>query len=230
VNDNNSEYRNAQPTPTGGLTYAEEVVAQVQPRFTCTVVLHESLQHFGGTISFPNKKDAKRYASKKAVDWLIENQYMPADGSIKFLKAAPPPVIKTIGPVQPATPSPADTPKQLKTTSYAGQVPELCCRLGFNTPTYEITKHSENTPLWNGYAHFGGDPRIEGKVGEVKSIYGKGNAKEQIAMEVLSFLKDIERQRMEMDDADDGEDRKRKRLSLSSDLAENSGKVVKVAA
>ena len=154
---------------------------------------------------------------------------MPADGSVKFPKAALPPVIKGIGAIRSATSSPAGTPKQVQTASYAGQVPELCYRLGFNTPTYEITKHSENTPLWNGYAHFGGDPRIEGKVGEVKSIYGKNNAKEQIAMEVLSFLKDIERQRMEMDDVED-EGRKRKRSPTSPGLAESSEKAVKVAA
>lgn len=95
-------------------------------------------------------------------------------------------------------------------------------------PTYEITKHSENTPLWNGYAHFSGDPRIEGKVGEVRSVYGKSNAKEQIAMEVFSFLKDIERQRMEIEDNEEEEDRKRKRESVSSEIGESPGKVVKV--
>lgn len=195
---------------------------QIQPRFKCTVVISESSQHFGGTISFSKKKDAKRHASKQAVDWLIENKFMPTDGSVKFAKLPPPPVTKTIGPIQPATSSPNASPKPA--ISYAGQVPELCVRLGFNMPTYRITKHKETSAFWDGYAYFGGDPRIEGKVGEVKNVFGKGNAKEQIAMEVLSFLRNIERQRMEIDD----EERKRKRSSMSPELGENSGKFVKV--
>jgi hypothetical protein len=226
----NLEYRNAHPTPAGGLTYAEEVVSLAPARFTCTALIQESSQHFGKTISFSNKKDAKRYASKKAVDWLIENDLMPADGSVKFPKALPPPVLKALGPIQPATPSLAGIPKATAPTSFAGQVPELCMRLGFNPPSYEIKKDSENVAFWSGYAHFGGDPRIEGKVGEVKNVFGKSNTKEQIAGEVLSFLKDIERQRMEKEDEEEEDDRKRKRVSASSGIDETSGKLVKFEA
>jgi hypothetical protein len=165
-------------------------------------VIHESLQHFGKVISFSNKKDAKQYAAKKAVDWLVGNGFMPVVG-VKFPKTPPPPIVKAIGPVQSTTPSPAGPPTQASFITYAGQIPELCLRLGFNTPTYEITKLSNNASLWNGYAHFSGDPRIQGKVGEVKNVFGKGNAKEQIAKEVFSFLKAIERQRIEMEDADE---------------------------
>ena len=109
----------------------------------------------------------------------------------------------------------------------SGQIPGLCMRLGFNTPTYKITKDSENTPLWSGYAHFNGDPRIEGKIGQIRSVFGKDNAKEQIATEVLSFLKDIERQRMEMEHDVDEDCKKRKRERVSSALDENAGKLVK---
>jgi hypothetical protein len=69
-------------------------------------------------------------------------------------------------------------------------------RLGFTTPKYEITKVSEDAPLYSGYAHFNGDPRIEGKIGEVDGIFGQKNTKEMIAETLYSFLKDIERQRM----------------------------------
>ena len=62
-------------------------------------------------------------------------------------------------------------------------------------PKYEITRVSEQAPLYSGYAHFNGDPRIEGKVGEVKDIFGQKNAKEMIAETLYAFLKDIERQR-----------------------------------
>ena len=55
---------------------------------------------------------------------------------------------------------------------------------------------SEHAPLYSGYAHFNGDPRIEGKIGEVNDIFGQKNAKEMIAETLHAFLKDIERQRM----------------------------------
>ena len=228
---NNSEYRNAHPTAAGGLTYVEGVAGSIPVRFTCTVLLHESPQHFGHSINFSNKKDAKRYASKKAIDWLIANSFMPADGSVKFRKALPPPTAKVLGPLQLATPSPGGPPKNGSPTSYACQIPDLCSRLGFNAPSYEITKDSEITSFWSGYAHFVGDPRIEGKVGEAKSVFGKSNAKEQIAMEVLSFLRDIERQRREKENKEaEEDDRKRKRESINYAIEETSGKLVKVKA
>ncbi|KAG0651849.1 hypothetical protein D0Z07_1332 [Hyphodiscus hymeniophilus] len=239
IADNGFRVSQRTPHTHGGLTYAEQVVGSAPARFTCTALILESSQHFGKLISFSNKKDAKRHASKKAVDWLIENNYMPADGSVRFPKAAPPPVVKVLGPIQAANRSPVGVPSSRvatstsTSTSYAGQVPELCNRLGFHPPTYEITKDSENVAFWSGHAHFGGDPRIEGKVGEVKSVFGKGNAKEQIAMEVLSFLRDIERLRMEGEDREDEdgeEDRKRKRESMNSGIDETAGKVVKVEA
>ena len=223
------EYCNANPCPTGGgLTYAEEVASFILTRFACTVAIYESSQPFGNGMSFSKKKNAKQYASKKAIDWLIKNDFMPADGSVKFPKAHPLPVVKTIEQVQLANLSPAGISKAAPSVSYASQVPELCIRLGFGMPTYKITKHSENLSLWNGYAHFGSDPRIDGKIGEVRSVYGKGNAKEQIAMEVLSFLKNIERQRVEVEDDGGKEGRKRKRKSVSSETGESFSKAMKV--
>ncbi len=157
---------------------------------------------------------------------------MPADGSVKFSKAPPPPIIKSFGSVQPVTSALTGNPKPVPPSSSAGQVPEMCSRLGFILPTYELTKDSEIAAFWSGYAHFRGDPRVEGKIGKVKGVFGKNNAKEQIAMEVLSFLKDIERQRMKMANKTDEleeEGRKRKRDSVSSSK-EISEKQVKAKA
>lgn len=205
VIDNDLEYRNAHPTQFKGLIYNESPAAVT--KFRCSVKILESEQTFGdSTISFTKKKDAKQYASKKAIDWLIENKYMPADGSVKFPKPVLPPSAKVIGP-QVASQS---SPKQAKGKTFASQVPELCLKLGFNVPKYEITRVTENAPLFKGYAHFQGDPRIEGNVGEVSDVFGQRNAKEKIAEEVVSFLKDIERQR---GDQFEEEDKKRKRSS-----------------
>jgi hypothetical protein len=207
------------------LIYTEEVVPLAKPRFVCKINIYESPHSFGGNVSFSNKKDAKKYASKKAVDWLVGNGFMPTDGSVRFPKpaSATPAVIKAIGGV---TLSPTASPK-LAGNSYAGQIPALCSILGLAPPTYVVTKDRENAAFWSGYADFGGHPMIDGKVGEVRSVFGQKNAKEQIATEVFSFLKDIERQRIGLED--DIDDRKRKRSSATA-LEESSGKVLKAAA
>jgi hypothetical protein len=88
-----------------------------------------------------------------------------------------------------------------------------------------ITKESNTAPFYHGYAHFGNDPRIEGQIGVVQDVYGQKKAKELIAEELVKFLKDIERQRLEDHEA---EEKKRKRSSGSSqaedliDLAEKT--------
>jgi hypothetical protein len=186
------------------LKYIDNVVGAAPSRFSCTSVLVESSQPFGDTVSFTKKKDAKQYASKKAIDWLIENNFMPPNG-VKFPKSnalsqtLPNPEVTsskvtntTIEIKEITTESPVQTPKG---ASFASKIPELCTLLGFTVPKYEITRVSEQAPLYSGYAHFNGDPRIEGKVGEVKDIFGQKNAKEMIAETLYAFLKDIERQR-----------------------------------
>jgi hypothetical protein len=196
-------------------------------------VISETSQQFGGNaVSFSNKKDAKQYAAKKAIDWLITNSHMPSNGSVRFPK--PPPPIQAAQPKKMKSKSPSDpgtpTNSSSNTTSYAAQIPPLCNKLGFAPPKYEITRaKADDVPFFNGYADFGGDPRIEGKVGEVFNVYGQKRAKEQIAEIVYSFLKDIERQRGESLDFDDDKKRKRSSENLKKG-GEGDGKSIKVTA
>jgi hypothetical protein len=194
-----SEYRAAHPNPVG-LTFVE---SNVGLKFTCTVVIGESSQHFGGnTVMFTKKKEAKQHAAKAAIYWLIENGYIPADGSVKSPKRlSTPPIIQA---------------KAAKATTFAGQVPDLCYQLSFAVPTYEISKDGDGAPLYSGYAHFCGDPRISGKIGEFQNVFGKKNAKERCAEEVISFLRDIKRQRnLEQED--------KKKRNRSTDTGETEG-------
>jgi len=178
-------------------------------------VITESSQQFGGnTISFANKKNAKRYAAKKAVDWLIENKYMPADGSIKFPKAPPPPPAPKVKRAETSTSGSGSSSAGLPTTTAASQVPILCNTLGFTAPRYTLTQENKAVPLYDGYADFQGDPRIDGPVGKVMGVFGQKRAKEQIAEQVLSFLKDIERQRK--GEILENDDKKRKRDQTGS--------------
>ncbi|RDL40611.1 uncharacterized protein BP5553_00590 [Venustampulla echinocandica] len=212
-----NEYRSSHP-PLEGLTYTENTITESTPRFTCTVTIRETPLTFGGSsVSFGNKKTAKHYASKRAIDWLIGNGFMPADGSVKFPK---------VPQAEPAKSKATGTASEDKPKTFASQVPDLCTRLGFDMPRYELTKAQESVSLWDGYAYFSGDPRITGKVGQVNNVFGQKKAKEMIAEELLSFLKDIERQRLEFDEIE----RKRKRSSAGSvheDLATQAAKIVK---
>jgi hypothetical protein len=215
------EYRNVSP-PTDGLKYIDSVIGPAPSRFICTAILAESPGPFGEAVSFTKKKDAKQYASKKAIDWLIDNNLMlPGGAKPPKPKAINPPVAKVKEgiPLHPAT-----TPKS---ASVAGQIPELCIRLGLAIPRYEIKRVSESAPLYSGHAHFNGDPRIEGRIGEVAAIYGQKNAKEMIAEGVLEFLKDIERQRTAIVEQANG---KGKPSAVSLDVGEISATEVKVQA
>ncbi|KAH8595693.1 hypothetical protein B0O99DRAFT_686679 [Bisporella sp. PMI_857] len=219
------EYRAAHPTAVKGLEYTEIGTG----KFRCTVKIHEAphIQFGDSNVSFTKKKDAKQFASKKAIDWLIYSGFMPPNGAVRWPKPTPIPAAKVIGPKIPTT------ALTQKATTFAGQIPELCHSLGFKIPTYKIERISEEAPLYKGYAHFPGDPRIEGKIGEVTDIYGQKNAKEKIAAILWSFLKDIERQRLEKheekeeEEEEEEEDRKRKRSQTPGE-DQNTGKVIKV--
>lgn len=215
------DYRHAHPVvapteapPPGalpGLDYKEIVLNSAITRFAFTVEIAESSLKFGGEVlSFSNKKDAKAYAAKKAIDWLIANNYMPSNGPIRFPKP-PPPVQSTQFPQRkPVPPSDQSTLAQ-GSIKYAALIPPLCGKLGFGPPQYEITQAKDDgIPFYNGYAIFPGNPIVEGKVGKVFNVHGQKKAKEQCAEIVYSFLKDIERQRGEELDLDG---RKRKRSS-----------------
>lgn len=216
-------YRDTHPVPGAGtgLDWTESVEVNPLPRFSCVLVIHETLNRFGyetigstpKLVSFGNKKTAKQYAAKKAVDWLTTNEYIPKDGAArhksvpvplpKKVKIPPPkPKVKaqqtpaaaiTNCPGSPSSPLPNTPPGQ---TTFAGRIPELCHKLGINIPTYKFHQATPGSPLCDAYADFGDDPSIEGKVGQVMNIFGKKNAKEAVAKIAYAFLKDIERQRL----------------------------------
>ncbi|TAQ91200.1 hypothetical protein B7494_g456 [Chlorociboria aeruginascens] len=197
---NRTEYRTANPSPSG-IIYTEGVISvdSVQRRFTCTASIDESTTQFGSSgPSFSKKKDAKQYAAKKAIDYLVSQNLMPSDGSVKF----------------PKPPNQSTPPVGYKPAGgFANQVPALCIRLGFRVPRYMITAVTLEPPMYTVYADFGGDPIVQGKVGLVQNVFGKKNAKENCAEIVVAFLRDIERQR----GLGEGEGTQRKRFSGSGD-------------
>ncbi|TEY70185.1 hypothetical protein BOTCAL_0110g00040 [Botryotinia calthae] len=65
-----------------------EVSAQ---RFRFSVAIREKAEPVTTLASFSNKKDAKQFISKLAIDWLISQNLMPSTGAVKFPRAANPP-------------------------------------------------------------------------------------------------------------------------------------------
>lgn len=210
---------------------AEYSEIEISPqRFTCSVIIKQKSEPISSVTSFARKKDAKQFISKLAIDWLISQKFMPSTGAVKFPKApiAPqtPPAKIYHAPLSPldstsATVSPRE--RSTSPTSYPSLIPDLCRALGFNVPTYRIVPMVENSPLYHGFADFGSDPRILGKVGEFSGIYGKKKAKEVCAREVWYFLKGIERQRLEATENREMEiKRKREETPQNPDLNRQS--------
>lgn len=73
--------------PHHKVKYEELTIEKPLPRFQCIVALKDFPERFGANkeqaLTFSNKKLAKHYASKQAVDWLRSNNHMPEDG-VKF--------------------------------------------------------------------------------------------------------------------------------------------------
>lgn len=94
------EYRQARqarlisgaPPRNQGIEYKEVPINSSIIRFAFAVELAESPQQFGGAdLSFSNKKDAKQWAAKKALDWLTGSNGMASTGKrtidVKALEA-----------------------------------------------------------------------------------------------------------------------------------------------
>jgi hypothetical protein len=144
------------------------------------------------------KKDAKQNAAKEAVTWLVDNGYLNIDLSVPKPSAPPTEVSSTAGleGQSPALPG-ATAMGETGALSIAAQVPPLCISLGFSPPAYNMTKVEGSTSIYDIYAHFPGDMRITERIGEFKNVYGKKNAKEMCAREVLAYMRNFGRQRAE---------------------------------
>ncbi|KAF5873932.1 uncharacterized protein Bfra_005399 [Botrytis fragariae] len=174
--------------------YTEHQVSEQRFRFSVTI--KQKSEPITTLASFSNKKDAKKFISKLAVDWLISQNLMPSTGAVKFPKT----------PI--ATPVPDARERSTSPTPYPSLVPGLCIALGYNPPAYRLKLMSEGTAFWEIYADFGSDPRVDGPVGKLTNIYGKQKAKEACAKEVFKFLKAIERSREADIIAQQGEERR----------------------
>ncbi|TQS34969.1 hypothetical protein Golomagni_04627 [Golovinomyces magnicellulatus] len=150
------------------------------PRYSCSVKILENpsiLCNESNPTTFTGKKPAKQYAAKKAIDWLIQHNFLPADGSEDLI-------------------NPVNTDLQSNSSggSYAGRVPSLCRLLGLSCPRYIIEPVFPGGAIYNATVDFGGDPRVN-NLDKVMNVYGRKNAKEEIARLVFERLSEMNARR-----------------------------------
>lgn len=78
--------------------------------------------------------------------------------------------------------------------------PDLCMKNSIPVPTYTLTATTPTAPYYKGHAHFPTGIIAHGRpIGSVENIFGKKNAKEAVARNVLRYLVECVRER-EADD------------------------------
>lgn len=158
--------------------------------YACLVSLGERPEPFGDeSVIFSRKKDAKQYAAKLAIEWLIENNHMPSNGSVSFPKPrrqqSVPKAASTLLLI------PIEDGGSTGGTSYGQRVAEMCAKLAMAPPTYVISPLEDFPAIYSGHATFGNSPEVMGPVGHFSNVYGRKKAKETCAEKVLQFLEGI---------------------------------------
>ena len=157
--------------------------------YACTVTSPtiSTDQQFGSpTTSFPSKKQAQRHAAAAAVQFLISEGRLASDGST-LARKAPKSVSSNGGSsVRFRTPTRHENGPAIevvKEATYAQRINDLAPMLGLSTPVYQLHPESTNAPnILSGYVSFPNSSRdLPARVGEVRHVFGKKAAKEQVA-------------------------------------------------
>ena len=155
--------------------------------FACTCVIASHPAHTFGTKTegFPSKKQARNNAAAKAVQFLISEGKLNADGSTLARKR-----VKMCDWVSSVQLHPEGKGLNIsKESSFAQKVNDICPLLGFSAPQYHLTPVSLNAPnILSGYASFFNNPHLPGPIGHVSNIFGKKAAKEEVAKGVWEVL------------------------------------------
>jgi hypothetical protein len=153
---------------------------------------------------FGRKKDAKQYAAKSCIQWLMKGNYMPSDGiNVEFPRGSKPTPTPPTPPTK--TKSKTNPPKATTTTTTTTtgpnpndndddsdsiepatkRVKELCRLMGLTNPQYMITASptgnaaAPNTSFFEGHADFGPDAiKVPDGLGKVSNVFGRKNARE----------------------------------------------------
>ncbi|KAL6713947.1 hypothetical protein ACLMJK_008441 [Lecanora helva] len=179
------EYHNLS-TPNLGPTYHDYALGSA---YACTCTIPSLPERpFGSlTDAFPSKKAARGNAAKEAVEYLIESGELNEDGSTKGRKKAK---LGTAVRVQ------GRGLVVQKDTTYAQKVNDICPLLGLTAPTYIIRPESALAPnMLSGFATFQNAPQLPDEIGEIRNVFGKKKAKEEIARSVWHALEALAAER-----------------------------------
>lgn len=81
-------------------------------------------------------------------------------------------------------------------STYTQKVNDAYHLLGLSTPQYVLRATSDLAPnMISGHASFPNEPRLPKEIGEVRNIYGKKSAKEEVAKGVWQVLQELAEKR-----------------------------------
>ncbi|KAL2042136.1 hypothetical protein N7G274_005324 [Stereocaulon virgatum] len=172
--------------PNRGVVYNDYAVGSV---FACECSIPSRPDHtFGSkTEAFPSKKAARFNSAQKAVEYLISEGHLNPDGSTKARKKVKHGAAVRIQ---------CKDLEVKKEASYAQKVQDICPLLGLTSPQYSLTPTSDQAPnMLNGYASFPNQPDMPKEIGEVRNVFGKKNAKEELAKAVWVVLQGLAQKR-----------------------------------
>lgn len=163
-----------------------------------------------GAPPFPTKRDARRYAARCCAEWLQAQSRLPASAVISPAGRGPNP------PSPPSSPT-AVTPagrgggggggggggssgsdgNDSDGMSAAQRAAELCTNLRLPPLKYDLRQSSGNAVgYWSGGLDFGAAViDIPPDVGRVENVYGKKNAQNEVAKQLLVYLRKMKAER-----------------------------------
>lgn len=173
-----------------------------------------------GPPGFARKKDAKKYAAKCCVEWLMAaghirphgdgflflkskatRQPLPNPSSASTSNRLPPPAssarVTQPGPARPREGVPDDD----DANPLSRRVHDMCHNMGMVAPRYVLVPTDEGG-CFNGWPDFGVDSAaVPDEVGRVANVYGEKEARHRICEEVLCWLVKEEKKRQDEVDA-----------------------------
>ncbi|KAH9823759.1 hypothetical protein Tdes44962_MAKER04503, partial [Teratosphaeria destructans] len=192
-----------------------------KPQFACTVTFPGApLTPFGSTTElWPSKSEARKAAAREAVLWLRSQgadvraaQVLPTPACKKRKQTGTPPQVieadeNFTGSTQALTEVDVNA---IGSDSLPQRVHNMVALLGFTQPAWD-TKPSLPPPgtlardqSLGGFVDMAcvfiakdaeKEPRLAGRIGEVKNVYGRKKAKEMCCLEVLRVLEGIKQSR-----------------------------------
>ncbi|KAL9128479.1 MAG: hypothetical protein Q9217_002857 [Psora testacea] len=156
---------------------------------TCTIPSHPDRIFGSQSTPFMKKKAAQGNAAKGAVELLISEGKLDEDGTVLSRKKNKLGTsIRLVG----------KTVEVKKHTTYGQRVNDILPFLNLPQAQYRLSSLPEAPNMVSGYATFpyaNEIGRLEGQLGEVRHVYGKKNAREEIAKGVWELLRDVAEQR-----------------------------------